>query len=102
MEVIEQTEVKKRGPKPKVFENDYSDVESIKSFNWNGVKIRRLSMHQATNVYGQVKTTLDYKVNDVDMTLLPIGVLCKMKNMKGDLVTRIISLNNVYEMDLFD
>lgn len=69
---------------------------------WIGKKVKRISMHQATNINGNVKGTLDYLVNAADMTLLPVGVLCKIKDMKGREVTRLITLNNIYEMDLFE
>ena len=71
------------------------------SLNLMGQRVKILQIHQATNINGQVKTSIGTKQEAVDMTIVAQGVLLEYKCTRTGLnKRRVVFSNNVYEAEL--
>ena len=67
-----------------------------------GEKVKTLRFHQATNIKNAYKGTIDHEKDLATMIITESGVLCEWKNNLGKTIRRVIAMNNVFEMDLFE
>ena len=68
-----------------------------------GRKVSRISLHQPTNICGDVKATLSAKQKNLDIVTTPIGLLVTGELIRDKGVSsRVISYNNAYEWDFAD
>lgn len=66
------------------------------------LKVKSVRLHQAINVNGETKQSVDVDINKCKMMLTPFGVMIISKKFgENTECKRLISFNNCYEIEFF-